>query len=327
MLQFIKAYIKSMRLYYSFVTGIAGWVGVVYYEYIAETYFAQSIQTTAYTIKKIVILILLFLSWGINQIINDYLGLDEDRINAPDRPMVTGELNPKAALAVTGCFLVLSGVITWFYLEPIAVLFLIAGVVLNVLYEYAKGYGILGNIVFGLMISMAALYGCFAPGPVKSHLFLIHGISAFILIFILNAIMTFYTYFKDYNGDKETGKNTIVVVLGLHKSKILALGAAFVPVIVFMMLSVTKALFVEINTAFIILGLLTVFLLIRTGVLYYKNPAGEKTYDSLKVNFQACVCGEAALMALFNPGLAMVLFIISYILVGFLFELHRNRKA
>ena len=32
---FARAYVRSMRLYYSFVTGIAGWLGVAYYEYLA----------------------------------------------------------------------------------------------------------------------------------------------------------------------------------------------------------------------------------------------------------------------------------------------------
>ena len=35
LVKFAKAYIRSMRLYYSFVTGIAGWLGVAYYEYLA----------------------------------------------------------------------------------------------------------------------------------------------------------------------------------------------------------------------------------------------------------------------------------------------------
>ena len=37
MIKFLNAYVKSMRLYYSFVTGIAGWIGVSYYQYVANT--------------------------------------------------------------------------------------------------------------------------------------------------------------------------------------------------------------------------------------------------------------------------------------------------
>ena len=101
MVKFFKAYVKSMRLYYSFVTGIAGWIGVAYYEFLVKSASEHSIEIAPTPEKKLVILFLLFLSWGINQIINDYLGLKEDRINAPDRPMVTGELNPKWALLLS----------------------------------------------------------------------------------------------------------------------------------------------------------------------------------------------------------------------------------
>lgn len=165
--------------------------------------------------KKIIILLLLFLSWGINQIINDYLGLKEDRINAPHRPMVTGELNPMGALLLSVFLIVLSGIITWCYLEPIALLFLIAGTLLNIIYEYAKAHGILGNIVFGLMITMAPLFGGYAMGPTAHSVLAPYRISVLLLVWLINGLMTFYTYFKDYTGDKEAGKQTIVVKYGI----------------------------------------------------------------------------------------------------------------
>ena len=80
------------------------------------------------------------------------------------------------------------------------------------------------------------------------------------------------------------------------------------------------------NNTFIILGVLTVFLQLWTGVLYWRNPSGVKAYASLETNFRACTCGQAALIGIFNPDLAIWLFIFSYIFVGFLFDLHRNPK-
>ncbi|MDD4503920.1 MAG: UbiA family prenyltransferase, partial [Clostridiaceae bacterium] len=201
MLQFIKAYIKSMRLYYAFITGIAGWLGVSFYN-------VQSVSTTE---KKMVILTFLFLGWGINQIFNDYLGLREDSINAPYRPMVTGELNAIAALWVSVLLLVGVGCITWFYLEPIALIPMLLGVVLNIVYEYAKGYGILGNIVFGVMIGTCTAYGFLASGPARHPIFTADRVAVIFLVCLMNSLMTYYTYFKDYEGDKAAGKNTIVV--------------------------------------------------------------------------------------------------------------------
>ncbi len=327
MIKFLKAYIKSMRLYYSFITGIAGWIGVAYYEFLVTHPIEHTIEVTPSITKKIVILFMLFLSWGINQIINDFLGLKEDRINAPERPMVTGELNPILALSLSMGLLVLSGIVTCFYLEPFAVIFLIAGVLLNILYEYAKAYGIMGNIVFGLMITMATLYGGYAAGPTQNSVMLSHRLSALILIWVMNGLMTFYTYFKDYEGDKKAGKNTLIVIYGLRKSKIFAIVGAFIPTLIFLILKVTNVLWIEIETTFIVLGILTVIMQIQTGLLYYFNPQGKATYRSLKTNFRACVCGQATMVAFFNEQLAVTLFIISYICVGILFGLHKNYKA
>lgn len=325
-MKFILSYVKSMRLYYSFVTGMAGWIGVAYYEYLAGDPVERSIEITPSPEKKLMILALLFLSWGINQIINDFLGLKEDRINSPHRPMVTGELNPYGALALSIILIIASAAVTWFFLEPIAVVFLLAGAVLNIVYEYAKGHGVLGNIVFGLMITMAPLFGGYASGPTAATVLVPHRMSVLVLVWVMNALMTYYTYFKDYKGDKAAGKRTLVVSFGLRKSRWISIASAFLPTIIFLVLRISGLYQVPLNTTFIILGSLTVFLQLWTGVLYYRYPSGPGAYDSLVTNFRACTCGQAALISRFNPDLAVWLFIFSYIFVGFLFDFHRDHQ-
>lgn len=333
-LRFLKAYVKSMRLYYSFVTGIAGWIGVSYYHYIATTEgprgtsgMYRTIETVTPDEKKVIILVILFLAWGINQIINDYLGRKEDRINAPQRPMVTGELNPRWALALSAIMLTGSFLVTWLYLEPVAIYPLIIGVILNILYEYAKGKGILGNIIFGLMISMCGLFGFIASGPLELY-FTKSRISALFFIALMNGLMTYYTYFKDFIGDKAAGKQTIVVKFGLERNRYIAIFASLLPSILFIISYFGfKSFEIELNNTFIVLGVLTVFLQIWTGYLYFKNPKGEMTYYSLVTNFRACTCGQTAIIALFNPVLGLFLFLMCYVFVGFLFNLHTNIKA
>lgn len=332
MLSFMKAYIKSMRLYYAFITGIAGWLGIVYYEFVVGVTLGAGdsiLDTEGLLLKKMIILVILFLSWGINQIINDFLGLEEDRINAPERPMVTGELEPRKAIATSVFLLIISFLTIGIFLEPIAIIPALLGVLLNILYEYAKGYSILGNIVFGLMIMMCTVVGFLALGPVPIY-FSPLGVWMLVFVVALNALMTFYTFFKDYQGDKAAYKKTIVVKYGIEKSRFIALGAAFIPAFLFLMAYFTgfgESFPLKLNTAFIFLALLTFFLQIWTGVLYYKYPSGERAYYSLSINFRACACGQAALIALFDPVLGMMVFIASYIFVGFLFDLHANCKA
>jgi geranylgeranylglycerol-phosphate geranylgeranyltransferase len=330
----LRAYVKSMRLYYSFVTGIAGWIGVSYYHYVATTEgprgtsgMIKTIEHPASDEKKIIILVILFLAWGINQIINDFLGRKEDRINAPDRPMVSGELNPRWALTLSISLLFGSFLITWFFLEPIAIYPLVIGVILNILYEFGKGKGLIGNVLFGLMISMCGLFGFLASGPMDP-IFTKSRVSALFFIALMNGLMTYYTYFKDFIGDKAAGKRTIIVKYGLEKNRYIAIFASFLPSILFVIGYYGFGAFeIQLNNTFVILGFLTVFLEIWTGWLYYKNPKGEMTYYSLVTNFRACTCGQAAIIALFNPVLGMMLWLICYVFVGFLFNLHTNIKA
>lgn len=331
---FFRAYVKSMRLYYSFITGIAGWIGVSYYQFVATqegtigtSSIIKSVEIPTSAEKKLVILIILFMAWGINQIINDFLGRKEDRINAPERPMVTGELHPIRAILLSLFLMSIITLITYFYLEPIALIPLFIGALLNVVYEYAKGHGILGNITFGIMISMCGLFGFMASGPMEIY-FTKSRISALVLIAILNGLMTYYTYFKDYIGDKATGKNTIIVKYGIERNKIIAIFSSFLPSILFIGSYYGFQSFeIELNNTFLILGVLTIFLQVWTGVLFYKNPQGEMTYYSLVTNFRACTCGQATIIALFSPELGMILFLVSYVFVGFLFNMHTNIKA
>jgi geranylgeranylglycerol-phosphate geranylgeranyltransferase len=324
---FIRAYVKSMRLYYAFLTGIAGWIGVSFYLFTTERLHYPG-QIAPSPMKTGLILFFLFCVWGVNQIINDYLGLPEDRINAPERPMVTGELNAKAALAVSVALLGAVGLVTGLYLEPLALVPMIIGLLLNVVYEYAKGYGIWGNIIFGAMIATCAIYGFLACGPYAPPLFTAQRVSVLILIMLLNGIMTYFTYFKDYFGDKKVGKQTLVVKYGPEKARLIGILFSLLPALAFGAMVIfgyfSPSTF---SRTFWLLALLSFALQAYTAWLYFRHCQGEKTYFSLKTNFRACICGQATLIALFQDTLGMTLFLVSYIFVGFLFDLSANSKA
>lgn len=320
-MKFALAYIKSMRLYYAFVTGIAGWVGVSFYHWLLP-------QNVNYA-RSSMILAMLFLSWGINQIFNDYLGLPEDRINAPNRPMVTGELNAKASLWLSSALLVVVLIIS-FYLNPWSLVPVIAGVLLNILYEYAKAWSLIGNVVFGLSIAMCTAYGFLAAGPTPVPVFTSNRICAFVLVAILNGLMTYYTYFKDYTGDKSAGKRTFIVNHGLNVARKAGVLGAFLPTLTYLLflslgwMTLNDILYKQ---QFVFCALMTVFLQLWTAVLYYRSPVGERTYFCLVTNIRACVAGQITLIAIFNGTLALYLFSASYVFIGFLFDLYKDAKA
>lgn len=321
MLRFVIAYVRSMRLYFSFVTGIAGWIGVSFYDF--------CVPGGAGLARKGLILTMLFLSYGVNQVINDYYGMDEDRINAPHRPMVTGELNPRLALWVSTFLLLLVGLVSW-ALAPLAVIPVVLGVLLNVAYEYAKAWSLLGNAVFGLSIAMCTVYGFLASGPPPDPLFTSNRICVFVLVAILNALMTYYTYFKDYKGDRAAGKRTFIVKYGLRVARHVGVIGAFLPTLAFFAfhaagwLPMGDILF---RRDFIFCGVITLFLQLWTAILFFRHPIGERTYFSLVTNVRACVAGQVTLIAIFNGTLALYLLSASYVFIGFLFDLYQDARS
>ena len=314
-------YIRSMRLYYAFITGISGWVGVAFYQFLfpgAVPYWRAAL-----------ILGLLFLSWGVNQIVNDFLGLKEDRINAPNRPLVTGALPVRPALAVTAVCIGATLAAAWL-LNPLSVIPAAAGVLLNLLYEYAKRHSLWGNLVFGLMIAMCPAFGFLAAGPAPEPLFTANRLSGLALIALLNAVMTYYTYFKDYEGDKKTGVLTFVARHGLSKARLAGLAFAFLFAVCCAALVLGEALPLRdiiFREEFLFVCAVTVFLHIRTGWLFFKNPTGPRTYYNLVVNIQACTAGNCALLAIFNARLALYLLIVSYILIEWFFSMHGDAQS
>lgn len=134
--KFVVAYVKTMRLYYSFITGIAGWIGVSFYFWLKEVRYATPITSDDY-LRGIVVLVILFSSWGVNQIFNDWLGLPEDRVNAPHRPMVSGELNVRWALTTSLTLMGIAAIVSY-HLNPWSLIPLFAGFLLNFVYNYSK---------------------------------------------------------------------------------------------------------------------------------------------------------------------------------------------
>ena len=310
-----------MRLYYAFVTGIAGWIGVSFYHFCMPDFVDYG--------RSILVLIVLFLSWGINQIVNDFLGLPEDRINAPNRPMVTGELNPKRAMILSGVLIMGTLFVSWL-MNPWAVVPVLAGVFLNVLYEYSKAWSLLGNAVFGVSIASCTAYGFLASGPLPEPVYTSNRLSVLILVGLLNGLMTYFTYFKDLKGDEAAGKKTFIVRYGLKIARWAGIAGAFLPTLVFFLLMgigwlpSTDILFKE---HFVFCGVMTVFLQLWTAILYWRHPTGERTYFSLVTNIRACVAGQVALIAIFNGILALYLLSAGYVFIGFLFDLYKDARA
>ena len=307
------AYVKSMRPYTFFVTGTAGILGIV------------AVGDVILSGRNILVLILLFSSYGINQVINDLLGRKEDKYNAPMRPLVSGELTKKNAIFVT-LILFIFGAIGTYFLNPWALVIYFLAYLMNFIYEHLKGIPFLGNIWFGFMIALAPLFGAMAVagydfGQIVNDRSLL---SLAVLVAASSSALCYYTFFKDYEGDRIAGKKTAIVALGLKRVRYLNLPISLLP---FLLL----AFFISFG--FLNFGNNIIFLILAAAAFFFCQYAAIYTFNhldrsqkALELNFECVPLFFCSLIALFDAWLGAIIFILSFVLVkSFYFLMYRKK--
>jgi len=100
-------------------------------------------------------------------VLNDLLDLEGDRVNHPDRPLVTGEVSVRTARGLAAGLFVLGAVIVIpvALAEPLVAVILVVAVALLLGYEFRfKQVGFGGNLVVAFLTGMVFLYGGAAAG-------------------------------------------------------------------------------------------------------------------------------------------------------------------
>ena len=100
-------------------------------------------------------------------VLNDLLDRESDRVNHPDRPLVTGAVSvPTARVLTAGLFVVGSAVaVPVILVEPLVGVILAIAIAALLGYEFLlKARGFVGNIVVGFLTGMVFLYGGAAAG-------------------------------------------------------------------------------------------------------------------------------------------------------------------
>ena len=100
-------------------------------------------------------------------VVNDLLDRDSDRVNHPDRPLVTGEVSPGTARYLAVAFLAGSVIVAVPVMvrEPLVGVFLAAALVALLSYEFRfKSAGFGGNLLVAFLTGLVFLYGGAAAG-------------------------------------------------------------------------------------------------------------------------------------------------------------------
>lgn len=199
-LEFVQAYIVTMRPYLMFVSGITGLVGLSFIPEVSAMDFVLRFAAS-------------FLAYGFGQALTDCFQIDTDTLSSPYRPLTRGRISRLQTFVVSAVGLVF------------CISILAAGNLSNLLLGAAAGAGLLTYTYFkrqwwggpfynawivAVLCSMAFLSG----GSTFSHL--VSGSMIWVLLCVLFGYANFVLsgYFKDIEADRATGYNTLPVVYG-----------------------------------------------------------------------------------------------------------------
>ena len=192
----------------------------------------------------------------LSNLANDYgdfkKGTDSAKRVGPQREMQSGaitEIEMKRGLAITAAFCLISGALlifvfaqlTWQELAVFAAMG-IGAVLAALLYTLGKrpyGYRGLGDLYCFIFFGWAAVAGTFYLATKTLDFSVLLPASA--MGFLSNAVLNINNM-RDYENDKASGKNSLVVKLGLKKAFIyhcLLIGGAFVCLTAFLILKKT----------------------------------------------------------------------------------------
>lgn len=205
MLKFLYYYLRSMRLYYGFVTGTTVLAGLYYWHWFG--YRADATWRPAgWTLRDTALLAMGFFAWGFNQIFSDWCDRKEDAINAPHRPMVTGALKPLPAFVVSAAGLAAIAV-GGYWMSPWTLAFLALGGTLNIAYSLLKHVPVLNCLVYAFAISCCALFAIAGMAKRFPTLDEFGFVAAWIMP--VHFLMCHNSYYKDVKGDRAAGVRTL----------------------------------------------------------------------------------------------------------------------
>ena len=248
----LKTWIKASRPR----TVLLSFSGVLLGGFLAKTKVPEPVEGPTFWLTLLFAALTAILLQILSNLANDYgdfkKGTDNMKRVGPQREMQSGaitEKKMKRGLAITAGLCLISGALlifvfaklTWQELAVFAALGL--GAVLAALYytlgKHPYGYRGLGDLFCFLFFGWAAVAGTFYLSAPWFDFSVLLPASA--MGFLSNAVLNINNM-RDYENDKTSGKNSLVVKLGLKKAFVyhcLLIGGAFVCLTVYLILHQT----------------------------------------------------------------------------------------
>jgi len=171
------------------------------------------------------------MGWIAGLYLSDYLDRKLDAIQKPHRPIPSGRIKPKEALAIGAIFAIAGFLLSFLLsLNNILLVFVVA-LLVSTYAKFSKSRGILGNLNRGFVTVAAYFFGIFSIGqplkymPIQSIPIYIWLLSLVFLVHDTNSNLV--GAIRDLEGDKKGRYMTIPVKYGVKKSVYISLLLTF----------------------------------------------------------------------------------------------------
>ncbi len=307
-LDFIKAYLITMRPYLLFLSGATGLAGI-------------SIGFDGDYTHFFLVFLATFLSYGFGQALTDCFQTDTDSISSPYRPLTQGIINKKAVLIISVSGLLLCTIILSSYFVGNLILGLIAGLGL-LTYTYFKKrwwagpfYNAWIVVVLAIMASQTNLFNQWNFGFNYNNEYVL----ALAVVFFGYANFVLTGYFKDIEADRQTGYNTLLVKYGRKVSAIISDLFALLQVIAL------KLYISNSNLSSEIFGMLAIWIAIYAQYQIHKVKTDSDSYKAISPVVLSYILSMSAISLRNNPE--WLVFIVSFNVIYIFTIIFRPEKS
>ncbi len=210
---------------------------------------------------------------------NDYLDIEIDRINQPQRPLPSGQVKPRNALIFSLILAGISLLIGIFISLPAFLLILLSNLLLFIYSWKLKSTVLFGNLVVALISGMSAVFGGLAAGNPQPTLVL------FAIIFVSILGREVLKTMADYEGDLKESVRTISTVWGRRAARFVFY-ILVVATLITMLLPYILSIYKPIYGYIVLLGVVPVIIYIAIHVSHQRSgPQLERLSQLMKYDF------------------------------------------
>jgi geranylgeranylglycerol-phosphate geranylgeranyltransferase len=210
---------------------------------------------------------------------NDYLDIEIDKINQPQRPLPSGMVTPRAALIFAAITALLSIIIAAFINQPAFIIAIVSNVLLFFYSWKLKSTVLLGNFTVAFISAMSVMFGGVAAGNIRPSIWL--AVIIFVAILGREILKTL----ADYDGDLRQKCHTVSTVWGRRPARIIFYILALIT-IGLMLLPYIFRVFAPIYAYIVVFGVYPVLLYVLVKVSRERTgPQLERLSQLMKYDF------------------------------------------